>query len=175
MHAASIPTPEWMTDVSQPLLNRRRICIYSPASLITSKFSPAQVSLSNNPHTPAFSSEGKSATMKATLISAILLTLSAVDAKKHRLCCCSGIDEDAPGKWSDKSITCVQKPNEQIVKESKGSLIMSNQKWSFEKDKKYPFNKEMGNWVCPFFLPPPSSGVFVLSLGRLSFNRDPPD
>ncbi|RDI84862.1 hypothetical protein Vi05172_g4897 [Venturia inaequalis] len=84
--------------------------------------------------------------MKATLISAILLTLSAVDAKKHRLCCCYGIDEDAPGKWSDKSAVCVQKPNEQIVASSKGYFIMSNQLWNYNKDKRYPLEVESKNW-----------------------------
>ncbi|QDS69150.1 hypothetical protein FKW77_010485 [Venturia effusa] len=84
--------------------------------------------------------------MKATLGSAILLALSAVDAKKHRLCCCSGIDSEAPGEWSSKSPTCLANPNDEIVAASNGKLVTSTRVWNHNTDKQSPFNQDSSHW-----------------------------
>lgn len=155
MHAASTPVPQKMTGVSQALLMKYRICIYATVFLEKDDSTPAQVNPSNYTHIPTFSSAETSAIMRTTLVSAILLTLSAVDAKKHRLCCCSGIDDNAPGLWSEKSITCLQKPSEEVVAEApRYKFIKSNQIWSYNLDKNAPFgDANSTHWVCSNSLP----------------------
>ncbi|TLD35779.1 Histone deacetylase [Venturia nashicola] len=147
VHARGLISGTSMGDwVSPPLLRKYRICIYSAALLITGVSTSAQVSLSNYAHTPTSSPEKNPAIMKAALASAILLAVSAVDANKHRLCCCAGIDQEAPGKWSDKTLTCLKDPNKEIVDSSGGKFILSNQLWNYRKDEKYPLNSESFNW-----------------------------
>lgn len=87
--------------------------------------------------------------MKTTILSAMLLYLSAGDAKKHRLCCCSGIDENAPGVWSEKRPTCLQAPSEQIVAASGGKFITNLRVWNFNLDKRVPFkDADSSHYVC---------------------------
>lgn len=105
--------------------------------------------------------------MKATILSAIILYLSAVDAKKHRLCCCSGIDENAPGVWSDKRPTCLQAPSEQIVAASGGKFITNTLVWNFNLDKKVPFkDADSSHYVCYSILF--SSPLHLLSICTIS-------
>lgn len=85
--------------------------------------------------------------MKSALASVILLALSAVDAKKHRLCCCIGIDEDAPGTWSDKRPTCLKEPNVGIVEASQYKFITNTATWNYNYDKKVPVAGDSKYWV----------------------------